>query len=108
MNGPVRNLSGGERQAVVICRCLLFHPKIVLLDEPTASMALWEQEKILDLICTLKARGCAIIMVIHNLPELFKVADRVLVLKNGRDIWQGSLENLTPDDLAQMMFLGKA
>ena len=107
VNVPVRNLSGGERQAVAICRCLLFHPKIILLDEPTASMALWEQEKILDLIRTLKTRGRSIIMVTHNLQELFLVADRALVLKEGRAIWQGPLENMVPDDLARMMFLGK-
>jgi len=77
------------------------------LDEPTASMALWEQEKILDLIRTLKTRGRSIIMVTHNLQELFLVADRALVLKEGRAIWQGPLENMVPDDLARMMFLGK-
>ena len=107
VNVPVRNLSGGERQAVAICRSLLFHPEIILLDEPTASMALWEQEKILELICTLRAQGRSIIMVTHNLGELFQIADRALVLKEGRDIWQGSLEEITPDDLARMMFLGK-
>jgi ABC-type sugar transport system ATPase subunit len=105
---PVRNLSGGERQAVAICRCLLFHPRIVLLDEPTASMALWEREKILELIRMLRSQGRSIIMVTHNLGELFKVADRAVVLKEGRTIWQGPLETMTPDDLARMMFLGKA
>lgn len=107
VNVPVRNLSGGERQAVAICRCLLFHPRIILLDEPTASMALWEQEKILDLIRTLKSRGRSIIMVTHNLQELYQVADRALVLKEGRTVWQGWLKNVAPDDLARMMFLGK-
>lgn len=108
VNAPVCNLSGGERQAVAICRCLMFQPKIILLDEPTASMALWEQEKVLELIRTLKTRGRSIIMVTHNLRELFQVADRAVVLKEGRTIWKGALENMTPDDLARMMFLGKA
>ena len=92
---------------MAIGRCLLFHPRIVLLDEPTASMALWEREKILDLIRLLKEQGCAIIMVTHNLGELFKVADRAAVLKEGRTIWQGALAGMAPDDLARMMFLGK-
>lgn len=108
VNAPVRHLSGGERQAVAICRCLLFQPGIVLLDEPTASMAAWEQEKILDLIRSLKDRGKSVIMVTHNLRELFRVADRAVVLKEGRTIWQGELNNMTPDELARMMFLGKA
>lgn len=106
-NIPVRNLSGGERQAVAICRCLLFQPKIILLDEPTASMAVWEQEKVLDLIRFLRDQGRSIIMVTHNLDQLFKVADRSAVLKEGRTIWQGFLKDLAPDDLASMMFLGK-
>ena len=108
INTPVRHLSGGQRQAVAICRCLLFKPRIVLLDEPTASMAAWEQEKILDLIRSLKDRGKSVIMVTHNLRELFQVADRAAVLKEGRTIWQGVLNETTPDDLARMMFLGKA
>jgi ABC-type sugar transport system ATPase subunit len=106
VDAPVRNLSGGERQAVAICRCLLFHPRIVLLDEPTASMALWEKEKILELIRQLKAQGRSIIVVTHNIQELFQIADRAVVLKEGRDIWAGALKDITPDDLARKMFLG--
>lgn len=108
VNIPVQNLSGGEQQAVAICRSLLFEPEVILMDEPTASMALWEKEKVLELIRALKARGRSIIMVTHNLEELFQAADRVVVFKNGRNIWQGPLNNTTPDDLARMMFLGKA
>ncbi len=105
---PVRTLSGGQQQAVAFCRCLLFQPKIVILDEPMASMALWEREKILGLIRGLKQRGCSIIMVTHNLQDLFQVADRFLVLKEGRSIWSGPLIGLTPNDIAQLMFSGKA
>ncbi len=104
---PVRNLSGGEQQAVAISRSLLFEPQVVLLDEPTASMALWEQKKVLELIHSLKAQGRSVIMVTHNLQELFEAADRAIVLKSGRNIWQGPLETTTPDDVARMMFLGK-
>lgn len=104
---PVRNLSGGQQQAVAFCRCLLFQPKIILLDEPMASMALWERERILGLVHGLKDRGCSIIMVTHNLQDLFQVADRVLVLKEGRSIWSGELAGLKPDDVAQLMFAGK-
>ena len=105
---PVRNLSGGEQQAVAICRCLLFHPRVILLDEPTASMALREREKVLELVRDLKERGRSIIMVTHNLEELFMVADRAAVFKEGRSIWQGSLDGMKPDDVARMMFVGKA
>lgn len=105
---PVRNLSGGEQQAVAICRCLLFHPRVILLDEPTASMALKERQKVLELVRGLKEGGRSIIMVTHNLEELFQVADRAAVFKEGRTVWQGSLGGMKPDDVARMMFLGKA
>lgn len=105
---PVRNLSGGEQQAVAICRCLLFQPRVILLDEPTASMALQEREKVLQLVRGLKERGRSIIMVTHNLEELFQVADRAAVFKEGRNIWQGPLKGMKPDDVARMMFVGKA
>lgn len=105
---PVRNLSGGEQQAVAICRCLLFHPRVILLDEPTASMALKERQKVLELVRGLKERGRSIIMVTHNLEELFQTADRAAVFKEGRNIWQGLLEGMIPDDVARMMFIGRA
>ena len=108
VNTPVRNLSGGQQQAVAICRCLLFEPRVILLDEPTASMAVRERERVLALIRDLSRQGRSIIMVTHNLQELFKVAHAAAVLKEGRTIWQGSLQGLTPDDVARMMFVGRA
>lgn len=107
VNEPVRNLSGGQQQAIAICRCLLFRPNVILLDEPTASMALVEQEKVLKLIVDLKEQGRSLVMVTHNLQQLFRVADRTLVLKGGRSVWCGPLKGLKPDDLAQMMFIGR-
>jgi ABC-type sugar transport system ATPase subunit len=107
VNEPVRNLSGGQQQAIAICRCLLFRPNVILLDEPTASMALVEQEKVLKLIIELKNQGRSLVMVTHNLQQMFRVADRVLVLKGGRSIWCDSLKGLKPDDLVQMMFVGR-
>lgn len=61
----------------------------------------------MKLIISLKKQGRSLVMVTHNLQQLFRVADRALVLKGGRSVWCGSLEELKPDDLAQMMFVGK-
>ncbi len=108
LNRPVRAFSGGEQQAIAICRCLLFEPEVILLDEPTASMAVAEKEKILRLMCDLKAHNRSLVMVTHNLEELFRVADRALVLKGGHPVWCGPLAGMEPDDLARMMFTGKA
>lgn len=104
---PVKNLSGGEQQAVAVSRAVLFQPQVVLLDEPTASMAVWEKEKILRFVLELKNKGRSVILVTHNLPEIFEAADRVLVLKEGRSIWCGPLDGLTARDLAHMMFAGQ-
>jgi len=104
---PARNLSGGERQAVSLSRCLLFSPEVILLDEPTASMAVWEQKKILGMIRELKDQGASQIVVSHNLEEILRVADRAVVLKEGRSVWAGELKGLTTEDLARLMFLGK-
>jgi len=106
MNEPIRNLSGGEQQAVALCRSLLFRPRVILLDEPTASMALWEKQKILRLMLDLKEQGHSLIMVTHNLQDLFQVADRALVLKEGRRIWCGPLMGMKPEELAHLMFAG--
>ena len=108
LDDPIRNLSGGQQQAVAICRSLLFQPEVLLLDEPTASMAVVEQEKILGMIRGFREKGKAVVMVTHNLTELFQVADRALVLKEGKTIWCGPLCGLTPGDLAQMMFVGRS
>ena len=105
---PVNNLSGGEQQAVALGRCLLFSPEVILLDEPTASLAVKEQQKILGIIRELRDRGRSQIVVSHNLEEIFQVADRVAVLKEGRTVWTGPLDGMTTEDLARLMFLGKA
>ena len=107
LDSPVTALSGGEQQAVAIGRCLLFEPKIILMDEPTASMALWEKNNILKMVAAVREQGRSVIMVTHDIPEVFHVADRVMVLKEGRNIWDGPLDGLSPEDLAQMMFVGK-
>ena len=108
INEPVRNLSGGQQQAVAFCRSLLFNPTVLLLDEPTASMAVLEQEKILGFTRRFRERGKSVVMVTHNLNELFEIADRALVLKESRTIWTGPLQGLTPGDLAHMMFVGRS
>ncbi len=105
VHDPVRNLSGGQQQAVALARCLLFKPAVILLDEPTASMAVWEQEKILDMIRGLRDAGSSQIMVTHNLEELLRVSDRVTVLKEGRSVWTGPVRGLTPKDLVHLMFV---
>lgn len=80
---PVSELSGGQQQAVAVARALISDPRIVLLDEPTAEVSVEGRKKILDLITELKGRGRTVLFITHNLEEVFEVADRIAVLRNG-------------------------
>ena len=76
-------LSGGQQQSVAIARALTFNPKLVIMDEPTAALAVREIEHVLDLIRTLKSRGIAVILISHRLTDVFAVCDRIVVLRQG-------------------------
>jgi D-xylose transport system ATP-binding protein len=80
----VAMLSGGQRQAVAISRSLLGEPKLVMLDEPTAALGIVQTEQILRLIERLRDRGLGVIVISHNLANVFEVADRIAVLRLGR------------------------
>jgi D-xylose transport system ATP-binding protein len=80
----VGQLSGGQRQAVAIARSLLGKPCVVLLDEPTAALGVSQTEQVLNLIRTLRERGMAVVVISHNLENVFAVADRIVVLRLGR------------------------
>ena len=80
----VGSLSGGQRQAVAIARSLLGDPSVVLLDEPTAALGVSQTEQVLELIHTLRERGLGVVVISHNLENVFAVADRIIVLRLGR------------------------
>jgi ABC-type sugar transport system ATPase subunit len=76
-------LSGGQQQSVAIARALTFNPKLVIMDEPTAALAVREVEHVLDLIRTLKRDGISVILISHRLTDVFSVCDRIVVLRQG-------------------------
>ncbi len=78
-------LSGGQRQSVAIARSLLGEPKIVILDEPTAALGVAQTAQVLALVSRLKERGLGVILISHNLSDVFEVADRIVVLRLGRN-----------------------
>ena len=80
----VASLSGGQRQAVAIARSLLGEPKMVMLDEPTAALGIVQTAQILKLIARLRERGLGVIVISHNLADVFEVSDRIAVLRLGR------------------------
>jgi ABC-type sugar transport system ATPase subunit len=83
---PVGSLSGGQRQAVAICRALNLDAQLVIMDEPTAALAVAETRKVLKLVRQLAARGCAVVLISHNIADVMEVADRIVVFRRGRKI----------------------
>ncbi len=82
---PVASLSGGQRQTVAIARSLLLDPKVIMLDEPTAALGVAQTAEVLNLIDRVRARGLGVIMISHNMEDVRAVADRVVVLRLGRN-----------------------
>lgn len=83
IDGPVKMLSGGQRQAIAIGRAIYWDAKLLIMDEPTAALGVPEQRKVIELIHLLKAQGVTIILISHHLHDIFAVADRILVLRRG-------------------------
>lgn len=90
----VEELSGGQRQAVAIARATAFHAKVVIMDEPTAALAVKEVAKVLDMIKGLRDRGISVILISHRLDDVFSVCDRVMALFHGRNLAEGRLDDI--------------
>jgi D-xylose transport system ATP-binding protein len=104
---PVSNLSGGQRQSVAIARTLQFNAKIIIMDEPTAALGPHETQMVAGLIKNLKQEGIGIIMISHDLHDVFDLSDRISVMKNGRHVWTGNIADTDKDEVLQMIILGK-
>ena len=84
INQAVETLSGGQRQGVAVARAAAFGSKVMILDEPTAALGVKESRRVLELIRDVRARGIPIILISHNMPHVFKVADRIHIHRLGR------------------------
>ncbi len=100
---PVANLSGGQRQAVAVARAIAWGTRIVIMDEPTAALGVRESSMVLELIKEVRNHGLAVIMISHNLPEVFAVADRITVLRLGRTITTLRTSETTLEAVVGMM-----
>ena len=103
----VNNLSGGQQQAVAIAKAIRFGPKLVLMDEPTANLAVREASKVVELMRSLRNEGIPIIFVTHRLQDIFDVADRVFVLKGGERVDCRPTSELDQEELVKLMFIGR-
>ena len=84
INQTVETLSGGQRQGVAVARAAAFGSKVIILDEPTAALGVKESRRVLELILDVRSRGIPIILISHNMPQVFEVADRIHIHRLGR------------------------
>ena len=105
---PVEELSGGQRQAVAICRALRWSADVIIMDEPTAALGVRETEHVLDLIRMLKQRGGTVVVVSHNMNHVAAIADRATILRSGHTQAELSLDGVTPDALSRLILSGQA
>jgi D-xylose transport system ATP-binding protein len=104
---PVTALSGGQRQSVAIARAIHFNARILIMDEPTAALGPAETAQVGELIKQLKAEGIGIFLISHDIHDVFDLADRVAVMKNGQIVGSGRTQDMTKDEVLGMIILGK-
>src|SRR5438477_3633876 len=103
---PVASLSGGQRQSVAIAKAVLWNSKLVIMDEPTAALGVNQTKMVLDLIRRLRDRGLAVMVISHNLNDVFEVADRIAVLYLGRMVTQDKASAFDRQRVVEYMTTG--
>jgi D-xylose transport system ATP-binding protein len=104
---PVIKLSGGQRQSVAIARAIHFNARILIMDEPTAALGPQETAQVGELIKQLKADGIGIFLISHDIHDVFDLADRIAVMKNGRVVGTANVKDVTKDEVLGMIIAGK-
>ena len=99
----VRKMSGGQRQAVAIARTRLSDPKIVLMDEPTAAISVRQVAEVLSLIRRLREHAIAVVLISHRMPDVFAVADRIVVLRRGRKVADKPVVQSSPEEVTGLI-----
>ena len=107
LNDPVIKLSGGQRQTVAISRLLLQQVRLVLMDEPMATLGVEEGRRVLDLVSNMRDRDISVIVISHNLEHVFQLADRIAVMKNGRLVGVVSVAETTREAVVRMITFGQ-
>lgn len=103
INQAVETLSGGQRQGVAVARAAAFGSKVIILDEPTAALGVKESRRVLELIQDVKSRGIPIILISHNMPHVFEVADRIHIHRLGKRICVIDPKDYTMSDAVAFM-----
>jgi D-xylose transport system ATP-binding protein len=95
----VASLSGGQRQSIAVARSMMGSPKVVLLDEPTAALGVAQTRQVLELIRRLRQQGLGVVIISHNLVDVFSVADRIIVLRLGKRVGSFTVKDTTEVDI---------
>ena len=96
-------MSGGQRQAVAIARTHLSQAKIVLMDEPTAAISVRQVAEVLDLLRRLREQGMAVVLISHRMPDVFGVADRIVVLRRGNKVADKPIRDSSPEEVTGLI-----
>jgi D-xylose transport system ATP-binding protein len=105
---PVATLSGGQRQSVAVARAVLWNNRVVFLDEPTAALGVAQTRQVLDLVKRLGHQGLAVVIVSHNLTDVFEVADRITVLRLGRNVGVYEKAKTSQQEIVEAITFGAA
>jgi fructose transport system ATP-binding protein len=108
INQTVETLSGGQRQGVAVARAAAFGSKLVIMDEPTAALGVKESRKVLELILDVRSRGLPIVLISHNMPHVFEVADRIHIHRLGKRLCVINPKEYTMSDAVAFMTGAKA
>ena len=103
LRNPIRQLSGGQRQAVSIARAVYWNAHLMIMDEPTAALGVPEQLKVLELIRTLRTQGVPVILISHNMQDVFAVADRVIVMRRGSKAGERKISETNENEVVGLM-----
>jgi len=103
---PVASLSGGQRQSVAVAKAVLWNSKLVILDEPTAALGVAQTRQVLELVKRLGEQGLGVVLISHNLHDVFEVANRITVLRLGRDVGVYEREQTTQQEIVQAITAG--
>ncbi|MCX5577677.1 ATP-binding cassette domain-containing protein [Kaistia terrae] len=103
---PVRNLSGGQRQTIAIARAVYFNARVLIMDEPTAALGPGETAMVKDLIQQLKSKGVGIILISHDIEDVFDLADRMVVMAGGRVVGRLNTHEATREQVLSLIIMG--
>jgi D-xylose transport system ATP-binding protein len=106
VRAPVATLSGGQRQSVAVARAVMWHSRVVLLDEPTAALGVEQTAQVLSLVKRLRDENLGVVLISHNLADVFAVADRITVLRLGKDVASFDAADVTEDEVVAAITRG--